>query len=184
MNFFRFVISKAFWIQILLAIIVTVILGFLTMKWLGQRTQHGTSIEVPDLSKLQLDEVDEKLAEIKLERVVLDSANYNPDYPKFSVIEQNPEPGKKVKEGRKIYLKLNPNGYPKVEIPNLIRHTKRQVIPMLNSLGFEIGDITYKPDIAKDAVLELRANGKKINPGDELMKTTKIDLILGDGKPK
>lgn len=181
MNFFRFVASKAFWIQVLLAIVVTVILVFLTMKWLGVNTNHGEAIEVPDLSKMQLEEVDQTLKDLNLQRVVLDSANYNPDFPKYSVIEQTPEAGHQVKEGRKIYLKLNPNGYPKVEMPNLIRHTKRQVIPMLKSLGFELGDMTYKPDIAKDAVLELWANGKKIEPGDKIMKTTKINLVLGDG---
>ncbi|HSM63287.1 MAG TPA: hypothetical protein VK833_05050, partial [Gillisia sp.] len=45
----------------------------------------------------------------------------------------------------------------------------------------EIGSVTYKPDIAKDAVLELRHKGKLVEAGDELMKTAKIDLILGDG---
>jgi len=163
---------------------VTIILGFLIIKLLDYRTNHGVSIEVPDLSKLQLEEVDRVLDEKKLNRVVLDSANYNPDYPKHSVIEQTPEAGKYVKEGRKIYLKLNPSGYPKIEMPDMIRSTSRQVIPMLNSMGFEVGEITYKPDIAKDVVLELRANGEKINPGDMVMKTTTIDLVLGDGKPE
>lgn len=184
MNFFKFIISKTFWIQIVLAIIVTIILGFFVVKGLDSRTNHGETVEVPDLAKMQLDEVEERLAEIKLSHIVLDSANYNPDFPKYSVIEQTPDPGKHVKEGRKIYLKLNPAGFPKVEIPDVIRHTKRQVIPMLGSMGFEIGDITYKPDIAKDAVLELRVDGKKINPGDMIMKTTKIDIVLGDGEPK
>ena len=66
-------------------------------------------------------------------------------------------------------------------IPDLIRRTRRQAEPTLKSLGFEIGEITYKPDIAEDAVLELRHNGKLIEPGDELMKTSKIDFVLGDG---
>ena len=45
---------------------------------------------------------------------IQDSANYNPDYPKFSVIEQDPLAGNQVKENRKIYLTLNPSGYRKV----------------------------------------------------------------------
>lgn len=66
-------------------------------------------------------------------------------------------------------------------IPDLIRRTRRQAEPTLRSLGFEIGDVSYKPDIAEDAVLELRHKGKKLEPGDELMKTSTIDLVLGDG---
>jgi len=97
------------------------------------------------------------------------------------VIDQVPAPGKFVKENRKLYLTLNPSGFRKIVVPDMIRRTLRQVEPTLRSLGFEIGDITYKPDIAKDAVLELRHEGKLIEPGDELMKTSVIDLVLGDG---
>src|SRR5699024_10604357 len=117
-------------------IIVTVVLVLLTLKWLDFETHHGQTIEVPDLSKLKIEKVNQKLDKLHLRYEVLDSVNYNPDYPSYSVIEQNPEPGKQVKEGRKIYHKINPSGYQKVEMPNLVRHTKRQVIPTLKSLGF------------------------------------------------
>ncbi len=181
MNFFKFVTSKTFWIQVLLAIIITVVLIFLALKWLNVETHHGEYIVTPNLTGLTLDSVSQKLDEMHLRYEVIDSANYNPKYPKYSVIEQNPKPGHHVKEDRRIYLKLNPSGYPKIEIPDLIRHTKRQVIPTLQSMGFKIGDITYKPDIARDVVLELWANGKEIMPGDKVMKTTTINLVLGSG---
>src|SRR5690606_29059402 len=115
---------------------------------------------------------------------ILDSANYNPDYPRYAVIDQAPAPGSYVKENRKIYLTLNPSGYRKVVVPDLIRRTRRQAEPTLRSLGFVIGDITYKADIAPDAVLELRHKGRLVNPGDELMKTSVIDLVLGDGQDR
>lgn len=181
MSFFKFLISKAFLIQLVLALVVIVILGFLTMQWLSYSTNHDEHIDVPDLSRMSLDVVQEKLDEMNLSYKVLDSANYNPEFPKYAVIEQTPTPGKKVKEKRTIYLTLNKSGYAQVEIPDLIHNTKRQAIPTLRSLGFEIGEITYKPDIARDAVLELRANGKTIEAGDKLTKTTKIDLVLGAG---
>src|SRR5690606_24202445 len=103
------------------------------------------------------------------------------EYPRYAVIDQVPRPGDHVKENRKIYLTLNPSGYRKVMVPDLIRRTRRQVEPTLRSLGFEIGDVTYKPDIAPDAVLELRHKGRLVEPGDELMKTSVIDLVVGDG---
>jgi len=131
---------------------------------------------------LSLDIVDQKLEEMDLRKVILDSANYNPDYPKYSVIEQVPEAGKFVKENRKIYLKLNPSGYPKLDIPTFHRVTKRQVESKLLSLGFEIGTITYKPDFAENAVLDLKYKGKSLKAGDKVKKTAKIDMVLGDGK--
>lgn len=130
---------------------------------------------------LSLAVVEDRLDELDLQYEVMDSANYNPDYPRYAVIDQVPAPGKFVKENRKLYLTLNPSGYRKISVPDLVRRTRRQVEPTLRSLGFEIGSVTYKPDIAKDAVLELRHKGKLIEPGDELMKTSVIDLVLGDG---
>tara|TARA_R100000789_G_C3018153_1_gene152897 strand:+ start:1207 stop:1821 length:615 start_codon:yes stop_codon:yes gene_type:complete len=181
MGFFKFIFSKTFLIQLIIAAILVVVIAFLALRWLDYSTNQDQRIAVPDLSKQSLDKVDDKLAALDLRYEILDSANFNPDFPRYSVIEQVPEPGQFVKENRKIYLTLNPSGYRKVMIPDLIRRTRRQAEPTLRSLGFEIGDVSYKPDIAEDAVLELRHKGKKLEPGDELMKTSTIDLVLGDG---
>ncbi|TBW27582.1 PASTA domain-containing protein [Gramella sp. KN1008] len=182
MGLFRFIFSKTFLIQLVLAVIVLVVIAFLTMQWLDYSTNQDQRIEVPDLAKMNLDVVEDKLDELDLKYEILDSANFNPEFPKYSVIDQVPAPGKFVKEDRKIYLTLNPSGYRKIQIPTeIIRKTRRQVEPTLRSLGFEIGEITYKPDIAEDVVLELRHEGKLVEPGDELMKTSVIDLVLGDG---
>lgn len=182
MGLFRFIFSKTFLIQLVLAVIVLVALAFLAMQWLDYSTNQDQRIEVPNLAKMNLDVVEDRLEELELDYEILDSANFNPEYPRYSVIDQAPAPGKFVKEDRKIYLTLNPSGYRKVEVPNnLIRKTRRQVEPTLRSLGFEIGEVTYKPDIAEDAVLELRHKGKLVEPGEKLMKTSVIDLVLGDG---
>ena len=125
-------------------------------------TNHNQKIKVPDLAKLSLDLAEEKLAELDLRFVVLDSSNYNPDFPKHSVIEQLPEAGEFVKENRKIYLTLNRSGYVFLEVPNVIGKTKRQAAPTLVSMGFQIGEIEYSSYIALDEVLEMSYKGKKI----------------------
>ena len=86
-----------------------------------------------------------------------------------------------VKENRQIYIKLNASGYGKVTVPNLIYKTRRQAIPTLEALGFKIGQITYKPNIAENTVLEMRYNGATLEPGSQLSKTSTIDLVLADG---
>ncbi len=181
MSILKFITSKAFLIQIGIAIVVFLLLVFLTFQWLGSYTNHDQRIEVPDLSKLKLDRVDTELKKLDLRWEVIDSSKYNPDYPPYSVIDQAPVGGDFVKENRMIYLTLNPSNYPKLEIPALITLTRRQVEATLLSIGFKIGDITYKPDMAKDAVLELRHQGEIVKPGDRLKKTAIIDLVLGDG---
>ena len=72
---------------------------------------------------------------------VQDSSNYNPNYPKGSIIEQDPLAGSQVKEDRKIYLILNPSAYRKFAVPDVIRRTYRQTKPKLEALGFQIGEL-------------------------------------------
>src|SRR5690625_1210546 len=156
MSLIRFLFSKKFLQQILLAGIVVIALVFGLLWWLGYSTNHNQKLEVPDLSKLSLDEVEEVLAKNHLRYAILDSVNYNPDYPPYSVMEQIPHAGAMVKENRKIYISLNPSDYPRFDIPEVLGKTLRQVEPTLLAMGFEIGDISYKPYLAEDVVLEMQ----------------------------
>ncbi len=181
MTFFKFLFTKAFLKQLLYAALALIVLSFLILWWLRSTTNHGQQIEVPSLAKMSLDKVEETLDELDLRYEVIDSANYNPEYPPFSVIEQIPKTGNFVKEDRKIYLTLNPSDYRKIVIPPVVGKTKRQAEPTLLAMGFKIGKVSTRKYIAKDEVLELRHKGSKIEPGDELPKTSVIDLIIGDG---
>jgi len=182
MSLINFLFSKTFLRNILVAIVLSIALIIGLFYWLNYYTNHNEYIEVPDLSKLEMDIVDKKLKQMNLRYKIMDSTAYNPDYPPFSVVDQNPKPGLNVKENRKIYLTINPKDYAQVSIPeNLIGNTKRQVIPNLKSLGFKIGEITEKPDIAKNVVLELKHLDNILKPGDKLKKTSTIDIVVGDG---
>lgn len=181
MSFIKFLFTKVFLKQVLFAILTLIVLSFLILWWLRMTTNHGETIEVPSLAKLSLDKVEEQLDELDLRYEILDSANYNPDFPRYSVIEQIPKAGKYVKENRKLYLTLNPSGYRKITVPNVVGKTRRQAEPTLLSMGFEIGKVSTRPYIAKDEVLEMRYKGAKLKPGDEIQKTSVIDLIVGDG---
>ncbi len=181
MNFFRFMFTKTFWIQILLAIVLVIILCFGYLFWLDWYTNHDQKIEVPYLEKMDLSTVDDKLGELDLRRKIIDSSSYNPSFPPRTVIEQDPIAGSFVKENRQIYIKLNSSGYGMVIVPNLKYKTKRQAFPTLKALGFQVGEITYKPDVSLDAVLEMKYKGSEIKPGQQLKKMSVIDLVLGDG---
>ena len=174
--------SRTFLFQMMIAVAIIGVLGYLFMHWLTYTTDHGNEITVPNLQKLSEQQVEEKLDDLNLDYVLLDSVDYNPDFPKHTVVEQDPIAGSKVKEDRKIYIKINSSGFTTVKIPNLIEKTYRQAVPTLKALGLEEGTISYKPYLGKDMVLEMRWNGKKLNPGDKVFKSSKIDLVLGDGK--
>ncbi|WP_461532641.1 PASTA domain-containing protein [Sinomicrobium sp.] len=184
MSILKFLTSKTFLIQIGIAIALVIALVFLTLGWLKTTTNHGEFVTVPDLSKKTLNEVKETLDELDLRFEVLDSANFNPSYPRYSVIEQEPVGGSAVKENRKIYLTINPSGYREVSVPNIIQVTRRNAESMLRAVGLDVGRIEYIDEIGKDMVYYIEYQGKKIAPGDQFPKTTKIDLVCGDGGPE
>lgn len=182
MSLRKYLTSRVFFTQIFLAALIIAVLGYLFMHWLTFTTDHGNEITVPDLRKLTEEQVEEKLDELDLDYVLLDSVDYRGDYPKYSVVQQDPVPGAKVKEGRKVYIKINSSGFSSVKVPNLIEKTYREALPTLRALGLEEGTITYIPNLGKDMVLEMRYKGRNIKPGDRVLKSSKIDLVLGDGK--
>lgn len=182
MSLRTYLTSRVFFGQAFVAIVILAVLSYLFMHWLTFTTDHGHEITVPNLAKLTEEQVEDKLDELNLDYVLLDSVDYNSDFPKFSVVEQDPLPGAKVKEGRKVYIKINASGFSSVRIPDLIDKTYREAVPTLKALGLEEGTITYIPNLGKDMVLEMRYKGRNLKVGDRVLKASKIDLVLGDGK--
>jgi len=180
-NFWNFLRSKVFLLNIGLAFIAIVVLSIFALQRLKKSTKHGQFIEVPDLSKLSVMEMRGVIEDANLRYEVLDSANFNPDYPRFSIIEQDPPAGNKVKENRKIYITVNPSGYKKVTVPNIIQVTQRNAESMLRAVGLDVERITYIDELGKDMVYYIRHKGKRINPGDKIQKTSKIELVCGNG---
>ena len=182
MSFQKFLFSFTFAKQVLIAIFIVCATLFLFMYWIGFTTNHGQEIVVPNLSKLTLEQAENKLDALNLDYELLDTVDYNQDYPKLSIVQQDPNPGEKVKQNRVIYLKINATGYSKVRIPDLIQKTYRQAVPTLAALGLEVGDTTYVHNLAKDMILEMRMGGQSVKAGQQVLKMTKVDLVLGDGK--
>ena len=96
-------------------------------------------------------------------------------------MEQDPPAGSKVKENRKIYFTVNPSGYKKVTVPNIIQVTQRNAASMLRAVGLDVQRVTYIDELGKDMVYNMKHKGKYVKPGDKLPKTSKIELICGNG---
>ncbi|KGO79047.1 MULTISPECIES: PASTA domain-containing protein [Flavobacterium] len=182
MSLKNFLTSKAFLKQIIIAVVITVLLVIAVMKWLNYYTNHDQKIPVPDLTKQTVDKAEKELEALMLNYVILDTVDYRPDFPPYSIVQQDPLPKVNVKENRKIYIKLNAGGYNDIDLPELVQKTKRSAESILKSVGLEVGEITYKPYLAEDVVLEVRQKGKRLSAGDKVKKASKVDLVLGDGK--
>lgn len=181
-TFFRFLKSRTFLIQLGLALVVGVLLVFGVLRWLNSTTNHGEFVEVPDFSKMSVMDMRKAVEEADLRYEVLDSANFNPDYPRFSIIEQDPAAGSKVKEDRKIYFTVNPSGYKKVTLPNVIQVTQRNATSMLRAVGLDVQRVTRIDQIGKDMVYYVKYKGKQVSPGEKLPKTSKVELVCGNGR--
>ncbi len=180
-NFFNFLKSKSLVIQLGLAFLTTIVLVFGVLQWLKSTTNHGEFVEVPDFSKMTVSQMKHEVDKVGLRFHILDSANYNPNYPRFSIIEQNPPAGNKVKKNRKIYFTVNPSDYKKVSVPYVVQKTKRNATSMLRAVGLDVQKVTYVDNIGKDMVLGVKYMGKDIKPGKKLPKTSKVELICGNG---
>jgi beta-lactam-binding protein with PASTA domain len=186
LNFFmslrKYLTSRVFFAQVLAAVAIIAVISYLFFHWITYTTHHGEEITVPDLSKLSVEQAEEKLDAVDLNYIILDTVDFRPEFPKLTIVEQEPRAGAKVKEGRKIYIKINASKYTMVSLPDLVEKTYRQAVPTLEAVGLQQGTISYRPYLGKDMVLEMRMNGKKLKAGDKVLKSSKIDLVLGDGK--
>ena len=182
MSLFKFLTSRTFFIQAFIALAIVVGFTFLVIQFLDFRTNHGQEIKVPDLSKMKLEIAEEKLNELDLEVFLLDTVEFNADFPPFTILEQDPKAGSLVKDGRKVYVKLNAGEFTDITIPEFKDKTFRQISSTIKSLTLKEGKITYKPHIAKDVVLQIYQDGRRLRAGDKVKKNSTLDFVLGDGK--
>jgi beta-lactam-binding protein with PASTA domain len=182
MSLRKFLTSSTFFKNLFFALVIVILFLVAFVKFLDFSTNHGEEIKVPNLSKMKLEIAEEKLDEEGLEVFLLDTVEFKPEFPPYTIVEQDPIAGSKVKNGRKIYVKLNAGGYAMVTFPDLKNKTFRQATNALRALGLVEGELKYVPDLAKDIVLEVSYNGRTVKAGDKLMKNSKIDFVLGDGK--
>lgn len=149
----------------------------LAVRWY---THHGEQIEVPQLKGMDFFQASAQLSERQLQAVIADSS-YQEELPPLVVLDQVPAAGSFVKKDRKIYLTVNARVPPQVVLPDLKDISLKQAAAILKSYGLKPGQLIYKPDLAKDVVLEMRLGGRPARAGMQVSKGSRIDLVLGDG---
>jgi len=182
MSIKKFLTSKAFFLNLAAAVLIIVVISIALLQWMKITTNHGQKIEVPQLKKLKVEEAISRLEAENLSLVILDTLDFDKDFPPLAVIEQEPAAGTGVKEHRKIYVKVNASGYSKVTLPSLEQLTFRQAVATIEAMGLSVGTTTYQTYIGRDVVLQVRQNGNALRGGEKVLKASKIDFVLGDGK--
>jgi beta-lactam-binding protein with PASTA domain len=180
MSLINFLKSRVFFKHLFLAIGIALASIFLIILSLRFYTHHGQAFSVPDFRGMQVSELEDYSNDNGFEFVVVDSV-YDIKRPKGSIMAQDPFPNAKVKRSRTIYLTVVSDVPDKVCMPDLSDLSLRQAISLLETYNLEVGNLEYKPDIAKNAVLEQKYNGKTIAAGEFIKKGARIDLVLGQG---
>ncbi|HYK45359.1 MAG TPA: PASTA domain-containing protein [Parafilimonas sp.] len=177
---FRFITKRSFAVNFLVAIALLLLIAFLFFMSLDSLTRHNETIRVPQVSGRTLADATSLLKKDGFEVAVQDSVYIDTLEP-LAVVKQSPESEELVKVHRTIYLTVNRAQPPLIEMPDLRGFSFRSAQLYLESLGLKVGDTSYTPDIARNAVKDQLFNGRTIEPGTKIPMSSAIDFVLGNG---
>lgn len=179
-QFIKKITEKPLWVNMLAALGIVLILIILFFSLLGWFTGYGNITKVPSVTGQEVTAATQLLEQAGFEVEIQDSV-YVDSIPKLAVVRQTPEADATVKSGRTIYLTVNRMVPPQVEMPSLIGYSVKSAELYLQSLQLKMGTITYKPDIARNSVLEQLYNGVAVKEGDKVPLGATISFVLGSG---
>ena len=179
-QFIQKITEKPLWVNMLAGLGIILILIILFFSLLGWITGYGNTTKVPSVAGQEITAATQVLEQAGFEVEIQDSV-YVDSIPKLAVVRQTPEADATVKSGRTIYLTVNRMVPPQVEMPSLIGYSVKSAELYLQSLQLKMGTITYKPDIARNSVLEQLYNGVAVKEGDKVPLGATISFVLGSG---
>ncbi|MEO0896564.1 MAG: PASTA domain-containing protein [Bacteroidota bacterium] len=178
----RYFISREFLLTLLGLGLIGVLLYLAVFFWIMPvYTRHGSGVLVPDVSELPYAEAVKTLEKNKLRPTEDPDSVFMENLPPGVIIKQYPAPYSRVKPNRTISLTINKFQPPMVSMPEIIDQTLYQAKVRLENWGLSIGKVMRKPDIAENAVLEVKFNGRNLPPGSKIPRGSKIDVIVGAG---
>lgn len=138
-------------------------------------TNYNEGITVPDISQVSLEEAQDRLTDYGL-RYEIAERRANSAYPANYVIDQMPAAAEIVKPNRKIYLTVNTEANPTVEVPDVVNLSYRNARLQLENYGLRVGTVHYESSRFKNSVLRQSVPADRVVPKD-----TPIDLVISDG---
>jgi serine/threonine-protein kinase len=107
----------------------------------------------------------------------ISSEQYTQKYEPEIIINQNPKPYSKVKEGRRIYLTVS-KGQVKTAVPYLVGKTLRTAYLLLSEKGLSIGDTLYEFSelYMRDTIIS-----QSIKAGEPAPVGSFIDIVVSKG---
>jgi beta-lactam-binding protein with PASTA domain len=186
MKVIKFIFSKFFWINLLLAFAALYGVFYYTMDNLDKYTNHNIKIEVPNLLGIQINDLNDTLEELELRYEIRDSI-YSENHPMGMIIQQDPKPHSDnfpnyIKPNRNLYLTIVKRQEIYKTIPDLMSNVYSKNIgkSKLEILGFKV-DLEIRNHKDRDKVLEIRFDNQIVKAGRKLLKGSTLKLIYGSG---
>ncbi len=180
MGFFYFLGQKKFYLQVLIAVVLSLVIIWGIFKFLNVFTRHGEVYLVPNFSGQTLQELNQKGFNKYFDLMIIDSV-YDVRHAPGSIVMQNPLPGARVKLGRHVYLTIVAKMPEMVQMPDLRNLSLRQALVLLEGKGLKVQDLQYVDYFAKNAVVDQLLNGEPVETGTKIPKGTAIGLVVGKG---
>ena len=177
---FAFLKSRAFLINLAIAVVALPLLFWIIFAWIGSYTRHNEFVEVPDFKDLKIRQLDAFVKDKNISYEIIDSL-WDPKLQKGVVIRQDPEPGSKVKKDRSIYLYVTATMPPMIAMPKLEDLSTRQATAVCESYGLKV---VFKavPDPCSGCIVKQLYKGKHIEPGTPILKGETVTLEFGKGE--
>lgn len=178
MSFTKFLTSRVFFWNLIVAIIIVMAILIATMQGLKNYTRHGQSNPVPDFSGMTMAQIEATAKQHNLKFEIVDSIHVSDAEP-GAVVEQVPDPGFGVKANRTVFLTINSSKPERVILPKLTDISFRQALVLLENTGINVGKISYRPSEYNDLVLDVEQDSVKVKPNQAIIKGSSVDLIVG-----
>lgn len=177
---FKFLTSKPLWVNVLAGLVLLLLLLLLFLGSLALLTQHGKTMKIPSVAGMSYADAKKTLESQGFEVQIQDSMYLDTMHP-LQVIKQFPEADNLVKINRTVYLTINRSQAPMIPMPNLVSMSLRNASVVLRQYGLKLGDTVFKPDFARNSVLDQQYHGETIKPGTQIQQGSAITLVLGSG---
>lgn len=177
---FKFLTSKPLWVNLLAGIVILLLLLLLFLGSLALLTQHGKTMKIPGVTGMTFDQA-KKTLESQGFGVQIQDSVYSDTMPPLQVVKQFPEADNQVKVNRTVYLTINRAEAPMIQMPNMVSMSFRNADMVLRQYGLRLEDTVFKPDFARNSVLDQLYKGASIKPGTQIRQGSAITLVLGNG---
>lgn len=138
-------------------------------------TNYNEGLTVPDVTNISLDEAETLLTSYGL-RYEIAERRSNASFPADYIIDQTPSADYIVKPNRKVYLTVNTEIKPQVEVPKVVDLNLRNAEIQLQNYGLTVGSRSYESSRFKNVVLR-----QSVPEGAIVEKGTVVDLVISDG---